>query len=66
MALFDAVDGYRQTAPVQAVRAMERAQYVNQHPGWTYRDYDEAAAGDIWIDRVWHDLQDHQADREKP
>ncbi len=60
MALFDAADGFRSTAPAEAIRQMARARFVNEHPGWTYRDYDEAAAGDIWIDEVWHDLQEHQ------
>ena len=32
----------------------ERAQFVNSHPGWTYRDYDEARAGDIAFDREFH------------
>jgi hypothetical protein len=33
------------------LRLFERAQFVNAHPGWTYRDYDEASAGDIAFDR---------------
>lgn len=53
MALYDAVDGYADTAPARALRLMKRAQYVNEHPGWTYRDYDAANAGDIWFDEVY-------------
>lgn len=50
-ALYSAVRGWQDTAPVKAVRLFERAQFVNNHPGWTYRDYDEASAGDILFDR---------------
>jgi hypothetical protein len=31
------------------VRLFERARFVNDH-GWTYREYDEARAGDILFD----------------
>ena len=36
-----------------AVRLFERARFVAEHPGWTYRDYDEAAAADILFDREY-------------
>jgi hypothetical protein len=39
---------------VRALRLFERAQFVNSHPGWTYRDYDEASAGDIAFDLEYH------------
>jgi hypothetical protein len=35
---------------VAAVRWFERAKFVHEHAGWTYRDYDEADAGDILLD----------------
>lgn len=35
------------TAPARAVQLAERAQFVRTHPGWTFADYDTAAAGDI-------------------
>ncbi len=49
-ALFAGLKGWQQTAPVTALRWWDRARFVNEHPGWTYRDYDEAAAGDIQLD----------------
>lgn len=42
--------GWQDTAPAGAVAWFERARFVNEHPGWTYRDYDEAEAGDILLD----------------
>ena len=43
--------GWQATAPVAAVKAFERYKFVNDHAGWTYRDYDEADAGDILLDQ---------------
>ena len=33
-----------------ATRLLERYLFVKSHTGWTYKDYDEAAASDIWLD----------------
>ena len=46
-ALYAAIMGIQRTAPVMANRKAERAQFIIDHPGWTFKDYDEAAAGDI-------------------
>jgi hypothetical protein len=43
--------GWQDTAPLDAIKAFERYQFIQQHPGWTYRDYDEADAGDILLDK---------------
>jgi hypothetical protein len=32
----------------------DRAHFIHEHPGWTYLDYDAAAAGDILFDREYH------------
>jgi hypothetical protein len=50
-ALYSALKGWSSTAPAAALRWWERAHFVNEHPGWTYRDYDEAEAGDILLDK---------------
>jgi len=50
-ALGSALHGWQDTAPLRAVHWFERAQFVTHHAGWTYRDYDEASAGDILLDR---------------
>ncbi len=55
-ALYGALHGWQDTVPALALRWFERARFVNEHPGWTYRDYDEAAAGDILLDRDYHAL----------
>lgn len=39
--------GMSRTAPGPAAKLAERAQFVKDHPGWTFADYDAAAAGDI-------------------
>jgi hypothetical protein len=44
------------TAPVKALRLAERAQFVKDHPGWTFRDYDEANAGDILFMREFEKM----------
>jgi hypothetical protein len=44
------MQGWQATAPRDVVQAFERYQFVNRHPGWTYRDYDEAAVSDIRLD----------------
>ena len=33
-----------------AIRLFERYMFVKHHAGWTYADYDAAAAGDIALD----------------
>jgi hypothetical protein len=45
------MQGWQTTAPSDAVKAFERYKFVNGHAGWTYRDYDEAAASDILLDK---------------
>lgn len=44
------------TAPASAVRLSERAQFVKDHPGWTFEDYDNAAAGDILFMREYEKM----------
>lgn len=39
--------GQEPTAPIEAIRLAERAQFILDHPGWTFEDYDNAAAGDL-------------------
>lgn len=39
--------GMEPTAPVRANLLAARAQFIEDHPGWTFADYDTAAAGDI-------------------
>jgi len=46
--------GWQETAPQGVIRWFERAQFVHEHVGWTYRDYDEADAADILLDRDYH------------
>lgn len=36
-----------------AIRWYKRAKFVAEHPGWTYRDYDEASAADILLDQEY-------------
>lgn len=36
----------------------ERMKFVHDHTGWTFRDYDNADAGDILLDRDWHNMMD--------
>jgi hypothetical protein len=49
-ALYAAAKGWQSTAPVMATRLFERYMFVKHHEGWTYADYDAAAAGDIALD----------------
>lgn len=49
-ALYAAAKGWQSTAPVMATRLFERYMFVKHHSGWTYADYDAAAAGDIALD----------------
>jgi len=46
--------GWQETAPLRAVQWFERAKFIHDHQGWTYRDYDAADAGDILLDRDFH------------
>lgn len=55
-ALYAALKGWQRTAPATAVAWFERAKFVNEHAGWTYRDYDEAEAGDILLDGDYQTL----------
>jgi len=59
-ALFAHLKGWQQTAPAAAVRWWERAKFVNEHPGWTYRDYDAADAGDILLDAEYRVMRQGQ------
>ena len=57
------------TAPAKAIRLAERAQFVLDHPGWTFVDYDSAAAGDIAFmrefERMRAAVQERAADKLK-
>jgi len=57
-ALFCALKGWQKTAPDAAVKWFDRMKFVHDHSGWTFRDYDEAAASDILLDRDWHTMMD--------
>ena len=46
-ALWGCIMGIQRTAPVMANRKAERAQFIIDHPGWTFEDYDKARGGDI-------------------
>lgn len=48
--------GMSRTAPLHATRLAERAQFVKDHPGWTFADYDNAAAGDIAFQRSYEQM----------
>lgn len=48
--------GIQRKAPVQANQLAERAQFVKDHPGWTFTDYDTAAAGDILFMREYEKM----------
>lgn len=52
-ALFAALKGWQETAPETAIRWWERAKFIHEHQGWTYRDYDDASAGDILLDQEY-------------
>lgn len=49
--------GMSHTAPKAAVQRAERAQFVREHPGWTFADYDAAAAGDIAFQREYERMR---------
>ena len=38
------------------VRWFERQMFVEEHPGWTFRDYDEADAADILLNRDYRNM----------
>lgn len=48
--------GTRRTVPPKANRLAERAQFIKDHPGWTFKDYDEARAGDITFMREYETM----------
>ena len=52
-ALYAALKGWQDTAPEPAVAWLKRVRFVHEHSGWTYRDYDEAEAGDILLDQEY-------------
>lgn len=49
--------GMASAAPRKALRLAERAQFVKDHPGWTFADYDAAAAGDIAFQREYERMR---------
>lgn len=55
-ALYSALKGWSDTAPAKAVAWFERQKWVDEHQGWTYRDYDEADAGDILLERDYRNM----------
>ncbi len=63
-ALGAALHGWQDTAPLSAVRWFQRAQFVHDHPAYRYRDYDEASAGDILLDRDYHAIVAGLRDKE--
>jgi hypothetical protein len=48
-----------------ATRLFERYLFVKQHPGWTYADYDAAAAGDIALDAEFSKVETAFMDKAK-
>lgn len=48
--------GQQRTAPAAAIQLAERAQFVKDHPGWTFADYDAAAAGDILFQQEYEKI----------
>lgn len=46
-ALYAALLDMASTAPRKAITWYERHAWIEDHPGWTFADYDQAAAGDI-------------------
>jgi len=55
-ALFAGLKGWSTTAPAHAIRWFERAQFVHDHPAYRYSDYDDADAGDILLDKDFHNM----------
>lgn len=49
--------GQQHTAPIKARRLAERAQWIIDHPGWTFAAYDAAAAGDITFQRAYETMR---------
>jgi hypothetical protein len=62
-ALYAAILGQGQTAPIKALKLAERSQWIEDHPGWTFRDYDEAPAGAILFHRDFLTMQ-REAERQ--
>lgn len=54
--LYAAMLGMSKTVPEKANRLAERAQFVKDHPGWTFADYDTARAGDIAFMREYEKM----------
>jgi hypothetical protein len=46
-----------------ATRLFERYLFVKQHPGWTYRDYDEATGGDVLLDAEFAKVEQAMMDK---
>ena len=44
-------------APLRALRWWERHHWVEDHPGWTFADYDAASAGDILLHSEYLKIQ---------
>jgi hypothetical protein len=40
------------------VQWFDRAKFIHDHPRWTFRDYDEADAADILLDRDYHAMME--------
>ena len=56
--------GYSKVAPQNIVRLAERAAFVLDHAGWTFEQYDNAAAGDIAFLREFERLRG-EVDKQK-
>lgn len=50
------------TAPASALRWEQRHRWIEQHPAWTFADYDNAAAGDILSHTEYMTMR-HEAER---
>jgi len=50
------------TAPLRAWRWHERHRWIEEHPGWTFADYDAASAGDILLHGEYQKMT-HEAER---
>lgn len=55
-ALYEGLKGWSDTAPEKAIRWYERQKWIEEHPGWTFRDYDEADAADILLNRDYRNM----------
>jgi hypothetical protein len=56
-ALFAALKGWQQTAPLTATRAWQRWLFVRER-GWTYEQYDACAAADLLLDAEFSAMVD--------